>query len=123
VYVQSFPASGGKWQVSTGGGDQPQWRRDGRELFYLAPDKTLMAVTDTLGATFEAGTPVQLFKTRVPQSTLTGERNNFAVAPDGQRFLINNVVEDSASQPITMVPELDLAVEKMTLVAKTISHC
>ncbi len=103
VYVQSFPASGGKWQVSTGGGDQPQWRRDGRELFYVAPDKNLMAVTDTLGATFEAGTPVQLFKTRVPQSTLIGERNNFAVAPDGQRLLVNNVVEDSASQPITVV--------------------
>ena len=103
VYVQSFPASGGKWQVSTGGGDQPQWRHDGRELFYIAPDKTLMAVTDTLGANFEAGTPVPLFKTRVPQSTMTGERNNLAVAPDGQRFLINNVVEDSASQPITVV--------------------
>ncbi|MFN2480058.1 MAG: protein kinase, partial [Pyrinomonadaceae bacterium] len=55
VYVQTFPASGGRWRVSTGGGSQPRWRRDGRELFYIAPDRKLMAVSIKPGAAFEAG--------------------------------------------------------------------
>ena len=44
LYVQSFPAGRGKWQISTSGGDQPSWRRDGKELFYVAPDGKLRAV-------------------------------------------------------------------------------
>ncbi|MCA1660594.1 MAG: hypothetical protein LC642_08695, partial [Verrucomicrobiaceae bacterium] len=54
VYVQTFPASGGRWRVSTDGGRQPRWRRDGRELFYITADGKLMAVDVKLGATFEA---------------------------------------------------------------------
>ncbi len=103
VYVQSFPASGGKWQVSTSGGDQPHWRRDGKELFYLAPDKRLMAGPVAAGASFEAGAPVALFPTRVPRADLTGDRNHFAVTPDGQRFLVNNLLEEGNTQPITLV--------------------
>ena len=62
VYVQTFPASGGRWRVSTGGGSQPKWRRDGRELFYIAADRKLMAVDVKLGATFEAGVPKTLLE-------------------------------------------------------------
>jgi hypothetical protein len=43
VYVAQFPGPGGKWQVSTTGGNWPRWRHDGKEIFYLAPDNTLMA--------------------------------------------------------------------------------
>src|SRR5207249_1138098 len=65
VYVQSFPTSGGKWQVSTGGGAQPLWRRDGKELFYLAPDRKLMAVeVSGAGPTFVPGAPKPLFEAR-----------------------------------------------------------
>ena len=103
VYVQSFPVSGGKWQVSTGGGDQPQWRRDGRELFYIAPDKKLMAVQVTAGASFESGAPAALFATRVPATGLTDNRNHYVPGPDGQRFLVNNLVEEGNTQPITLV--------------------
>jgi Tol biopolymer transport system component len=103
VYVQSFPVSGGKWQVSTTGGDQPQWRRDGRELFYMAPDKNLMAVTVTPGDSFEAGAPVSLFTTRIPTTSLTDDRNNFVPSADGQRFLVINLVEEGNTQPITLV--------------------
>jgi eukaryotic-like serine/threonine-protein kinase len=103
VYVQSFPASGGKWQISTGGGDQPQWRRDGKELFYLSPDRKLMAVQVKTGETFENGAPVPLFQTKVFPPVSTGARNNYVVAADGQRFLVNNVVEENASHPITVV--------------------
>ena len=103
VYVQNFPASGGKWQISTGGGDQPQWRRDGRELFYISPDRKLMAVPVTAGDSFEPGSPVELFATRIPQSSLTGDRNQFVVAPDGQRFLVNSLVDEGNTRPINFI--------------------
>ena len=103
VYVQSFPASGGKWQISMGGGDQPQWRRDGGELFYIAPDKTLMAVPVVAGNSFEPGSPAALFVTRIPLGGLTGDRNHYVVAADGQRFLINSLVDEGNKNPITLV--------------------
>jgi eukaryotic-like serine/threonine-protein kinase len=103
VYVQSFPSSGGKWQVSVGGGDQPQWRRDGKEIFYMGPDRKMMAVSVIAGVSFQTAAPAPLFQTRVETSNLTGPRNNYVVAADGQRFLVNNLVLDRASQPITVV--------------------
>jgi len=80
VYVQSFPAGGGKWQVSTAGGSDPRWRADGRELFYRS-DRRLMAVPVSAGVSFEAGTPVALFDTK-------SGAHVFAVDLSGQRFLI-----------------------------------
>ena len=65
VYVESFPATGFKRQISTQGGFEPQWRRDGKELFYLAPNQTLMAVGVTSNATtLEVSPPKALFATR-----------------------------------------------------------
>jgi Tol biopolymer transport system component len=82
VYVQTIPAGGGKFQISTSGGTIPVWRRDGKELYYLAPDQKLMAVPVNInGASFEPGTPQALF-------TTTGT-SNFVVTRDGQRFLMN----------------------------------
>jgi len=103
VYVQSFPASGGKWQISTSGGDQPQWRRDGKELFYIAADKTLVAVPIESRDSFELGSPLTLFMTRVPSGSLTSDRNNYVVSADGKRFLINSLVDEGNKQPITFV--------------------
>ena len=102
VYVQTFPASGGKWRVSTGGGSQPRWRRDGRELFYIAADRKLMAVDVKLGSTFEAGVPKPLFGP-LGVLTLTDFRNHYAVTADGQRFLINTTIEGADAAPITVV--------------------
>ena len=101
VYVQTFPASEGKWRVSTSGGGQPRWRRDGRELFYIAADRTLMAVDVKLGATFEAGVPKRLFGTRVV--SLTEFRNHYVPTSDGQRFLINSTLEETSGTPINVV--------------------
>jgi len=102
VYVQTFPASGGKWLVSTNGGVQPRWRRDGKELFYIAPDKKLMAVDVKLeGSTFEAGVPRALFQTRVV--SYPNPRNVYEVSADGQRFLIITPLEEATSTPITVV--------------------
>jgi len=101
VYVQPFPAGSGRWQISTEGGAQPQWSRSGRELFYLAPDRKLMAVPIRSGASFEPGSPRALFQTEV--TGLVDARNHYVVAADGERFLVNTVVEEPRSAPINVV--------------------
>jgi eukaryotic-like serine/threonine-protein kinase len=92
VFVQPVPAGHGKWQVSTRGGAQPMWRRDGKELFYLANSK-IFAVPVKIGESFEAGVPKELFTI----SSLRGQpqvRRHYTVSPDGQRFLVNVTVSD-----------------------------
>jgi Periplasmic component of the Tol biopolymer transport system len=102
VYVQTFPASGGKWVVSANGGAQPRWRRDGKELFFIAPDRKLMAVDVKLeGSLFEAGVPKVLFQTNVP--SYPNPRNVYDVSADGQRFILVTPPEETSSTPITVV--------------------
>ncbi|MBK5291990.1 MAG: protein kinase [Acidobacteriia bacterium] len=102
VYVRSFPPSGGKWQVSVAGGTQPRWRRDGKELYFIAPDNKVMAAPVKLGTTtFEPGTPKELFTSRIDPGGFTV--HNYAVTGDGQRFLINSTVADTKQDPITVV--------------------
>jgi eukaryotic-like serine/threonine-protein kinase len=100
VYVQTFPASTGPLRVSTGGGVQPKWRRDGHELFYIAPDRKLMVVEVKLGATFEAKAPQPLFSTRV--LTFTEFPSHYAVTRDGQRFLISSQVDEAGLNTISV---------------------
>jgi Tol biopolymer transport system component len=103
VYVQSFPSSGGKWLVSTGGGVTPRWRRDGKELFYLAPDRKIMSLdVRTGGTTFEYGSAKALFEAPVDAVSTTAT-NRYDVSADGQRFLVNASVENATSTPITIV--------------------
>ena len=104
VVVQPFPDAGGKWQVSTAGGAAPRWRADGKELYFLAPDATLMAMPATAaGTAFEVGTPVALFPTRIVNGgAVAVNRPQYAVARDG-RFLINQTVADAAAAPITLI--------------------
>ncbi len=113
VYVREFlpgqPASGGKWPVSTGGGVGPRWRGDGKELFYLAPDRKLMAVEVKAGTRFEAEIPRPLFQTRV----FTGAPGaGYAVTGDGQRFLILSEAEGAAGEPATVFLNWPAALNK-----------
>jgi eukaryotic-like serine/threonine-protein kinase len=99
IYVQNFPASGAKWQISNNGGDWVRWRRDGKELFYVAPNRELRSVAITSGpASPEFGTPRVLF---VLPATLTLEGAllpySYDVAPDGQRILA--LVPTAAERP------------------------
>jgi Tol biopolymer transport system component len=104
VYVRAFPSGDGKRLVSIQGGIEPKWRRDGKELFYLALDRKLMAVPVSTGSTFEAAPAVALFETRMSVLlTAAYSRNQYVVSADGQRFLINQPPAGASSSPITVV--------------------
>jgi len=102
IYVQPFPQSGSRVRVTTSGGFEPRWRRDGKELFYLSLDGTLTAVPVNAAETFESGPPQRLFQTRVP---FLGSiyRSDYEVVGDGRRFLVNTLMEGAAAAPITVV--------------------
>ena len=102
VYVQSFPASGGKKRISTNGGIEPRWRQDGKELYYVS-GKKLMAAAVNSGVQFEANAPRALFDQGTTTLMGAAYRSSFAVTPDGQRFLIKAVVDETGSAPISVV--------------------
>ena len=94
VYVRAFPGPGGRWQVSTDGGTEPQWRGDGREIFFRGDGGTsLLAVPVDDAAVFRVGTPVKLFDTLLSRSEIS--RNRYVATADGQRFLLNLPLESN----------------------------
>jgi len=99
VFVQPFPGLSGKWQISTEGGEQPVWARDGRELFYRQGDR-MMAVEVTLGASFSAGKPRVLFEGRY--ETFPGLRS-YDIAPDGRGFLMLQTSDTGAPAQLQVV--------------------
>jgi len=101
VYVRPFSATGGVWQISASGGEQPVWRHDGKELFYVSSEKKLMAVpVEANSPNFRAGAPQELFQMH---SVSRPWAKQYAVTADGQRFLVNTLVEDAAPSRITVV--------------------
>jgi hypothetical protein len=84
VYVQTFPLGGGKWQISRDGGTHPTWRRDGKELYYLSRDASIMAVALDTDHSFTAGLPRKLFQSIPPMRP----GNPYDVSADGQKFLV-----------------------------------
>ncbi len=102
VYVQTFPGSEGKWQVSTNGGYFPTWRHDGKELFYVSSDKKMMAVEiKGEGATFERGVSKALFDVRIP--SFNTPQSQYGVTADGQKFIVAAPVGETTSIPIDVV--------------------
>jgi DNA-binding winged helix-turn-helix (wHTH) protein/Tol biopolymer transport system component len=101
VYVRRYPELDAPRQVSSGGGGQPQWRADQRELFYLSPDRSLMAasVIDTREGSF--GAPRRLFRTSIAEGP-SAARDSYAVMPDGRSFLID-ARRDAGTRPITVM--------------------
>jgi Tol biopolymer transport system component len=107
VYVRPFRnVNAGRWQVSTGGGRQPVWRRDGQELFYLDEDDLLTAVAIQPGGAFSAGQPKRVLQTRYASP---GQSRAYDVSPDGQRFLMMKDASDegSAEKPNNIVVVLN----------------
>ncbi len=88
IYVRPFPGPGGKWQISTEGGTEPLWARNGRELYYRHGDK-MMAVAVETKPTFAASKPKLLFEGHYESGSLAYSfEPNYDVSPDGQRFLM-----------------------------------
>ena len=98
VYVIPFPASGGKTRISVGGGQQPHWTRDGRELLYLSDDGHMISLPVRLAPSLVLGSPAPLFALKGGTSWI-----DFDISPDGKKFLaiVPEVVADA--EPLTVV--------------------
>jgi Tol biopolymer transport system component len=104
IYVRRFPAGDDQWMISVAGGEQPRWRGDGRELFYISADEKMMAVAIKPAANgkarLEAGVPEALFDALTPH----GPAFNYVVSSDGQRFLLADTGSaGAASTPLTVI--------------------
>jgi hypothetical protein len=89
VYVRRFPSGSDERTISSQGGSEPQWRADGRELFYLAANHTLIAVPITLTGELTVGPPVKVHNAIVDTSLGSIHATHYTPTPDGQRFLAN----------------------------------
>jgi len=105
IYVETFPARSAKWQVSVNGGSLPRWSRDGKELYFIAPDRKLMAVEIEGGPTLVRGTPKPLFETRLPTN------GRYDVSKDG-RFLIPTQIESTGTVPMTVIVDWTAGLKK-----------
>ena len=103
VYVTTYPGASGKWQVSRGGGNEPRWRGDGKEMFYLGPHEQLTAVEVNAGETFSAGVPVKLFTFQARAAISSTDLFTYDVAKDGKRFIVNRYVKPESIAPLTVV--------------------
>jgi Tol biopolymer transport system component len=102
IYVRPFPGPGGKMQISTEGGTQPMWARNGRELFYRNGDKMMVTAVETQPV-FAASKPELLFEAHYETSYPSLERD-YDVSPDGQRFLmIKGSEQESAATQLNVV--------------------
>ena len=98
IWVQPFPGAQPQPTLVAEGLD-PSWRQDGKELYYMAPDGTLMAAPVTSAAPLKFGQAVPLFRTEIGEATILV--HTYAAAPDGQRFLVSEVTQ--AESPITVI--------------------
>jgi hypothetical protein len=103
IYVTSFRDARGKWQVSADGGEQPRWRGDGKEVYYIAPDGKLMAAPVTTGVNFDAGTSVALFQSGARPAISSNDTFDYGVSRDGQRFLNITQAKQEEAQPISVI--------------------
>ena len=112
VYVSPFPIASSKWQVSRGGGQEPRWRRDGKELFYLSADGKMMAVTVKTHSNFEAEPPISIFQTHMRQPIYSMDAFSYDVTHDGQRFLINTKMDEPNPAPLSVILNWASEIEK-----------
>ena len=102
IYVSPFPSANGKWQVSSAGGQEPRWRQDGKELFYLSAEGKMMSVALNTGATFKAEAPVALFQTQRRQPISSFAVFSYDVSGDGRRFLVITKAGEANAAPLSV---------------------
>jgi len=101
VYVQPFPSGAGRWQVSTSGGSRPQWRKDGKEMYFFSTDQQQVMAVDIKqnGGSLQLGTPQVLLKA----TTVSGPQGPYTVSADGKKFVMNTVSPQSITEPLTLI--------------------
>ena len=112
VYVTTFPGAAGKWQISRGGGTEPRWRGDGKELFYIGQSGILMAVPVETEGSFASGTPVPLFQIRGRSHVSATDEFTYDVSRDGKQFLVNRYLKADHPNPLTIVLNATAETEK-----------
>ncbi len=112
IYVTAFPTANGKWQVSSAGGQEPRWRQDGKELFYLSAEGKMMTVAVKTGASFEADSPVALFQTHRRQPVSAQDFFSYDVSGDGQRFLIATKSDEANAAPLSVLLNWSSEIDK-----------
>jgi len=103
IYVTKYPGATGKWQVSRGGGTEPRWRGDGKELFYLGPHREVTAVEVNAGETFSVGAPTKLFAFQARAGISSTDLFTYDVAKDGKRFIVNRYVRPDVVAPLVVL--------------------
>jgi Tol biopolymer transport system component len=103
IYVTSFPSTTGKWQVSRGGGTEPRWRGDGKEIFYISTTGMLTAVPVNGESIFATGTPAPLFQIHGRAPISSTDVFTYDVSKDGKRFLVNRYVKPEHVPPLTIL--------------------
>ena len=103
IYVTTFPKAAGKWQVSRGGGTEPRWRGDGKEIFYIGAKSTLTAVPVNGDGAFSTGKPTPLFQSQLRAQVSSTDVFTYDVTKDGQRFLVNRYSKPQQVVPLHVV--------------------
>jgi len=115
VYVRPFPGTGGEKRISIGGGEQPRWRGDGKELFFVGGDRKMMAVVVEASAgpkpTLEVEAPRPLFESRLAQ-TIFSAAFEYDVTADGKRFLLNTIAGGTSAPLLNVVLNWDAGLKK-----------
>ena len=103
IYVTTFPNAAGKWQVSRGGGTEPRWRGESKEIFYIGTTGMMMAVPVANEGTFSTGTPATLFQVYGRAQISSSDVFTYDVTRDGKRFIVNRYVKPEHVTPLTIV--------------------
>jgi hypothetical protein len=102
VYIQSFPKPRGKVRISSNGGYRPEWRKDGKELYYITPEGKLMAAAvNGTGSVFQSSPPQPILSSvRIQGDT---DRQQYQASADGTRFIVNAAVENTNPRALTVL--------------------
>jgi len=111
VYVDTFPSQGPRHQVSTSGGSQPRWRRDGKALFFVTPDRRLMTVAFEGAGTPRLGIPQALFELPIENPTLGFSPSSYDVDPSGHKFLVSRKLP-TLPEVLTVVTDWQVAAQR-----------